>query len=160
MIEDLIGLLAESGQPNFFYDALDAALARHVGHRLLTLLYTDGDEVARVYSNMPDVYPVFGRKPMGMTPWGELVLRRQQPFLGRDREAVRWAFFDHELIASLGLNSAINIPVVYNGETIGTINLLHEEFFYEEKHVEIARQFAPLLIPAFLEARRAGTSKA
>jgi hypothetical protein len=155
MIKDLIGLLAEPGQPNFFYDALDAALARHVGHRLLTLLYTDGDEVARVYSNMPDVYPVFGRKPMGLTPWGDLVLRRQQPFLGRDREAIKWAFFDHELIASIGLNAAINIPVVYDGETIGTINLLHEEFFYEETHVEIARKFAPLLIPAFLEARRA-----
>lgn len=155
MIEDLIGLLAEPGQPNFFYDALDAALARYVGHRLLTLLYTDGDEVARVYSNMPDVYPVFGRKPMGLTPWGDLVLRRQQPFLGRDRDAIKWAFFDHELIASIGLNAAINIPVVYDGETIGTINLLHEEFFYEETHVEIARKFAPLLIPAFLEARRA-----
>lgn len=155
MIEDLLPLLAEPGQPNFFYDALDASLAKHVGHRLLTLLYKDGDEVARVYSNMPDVYPVFGRKPMGVTPWGDLVLRRQQPFLGPDREGVKWAFFDHELIASLGLNSAINIPVVYDGETIGTINLLHEEFYYEEKHVQIAKRFAPLLIPAFLEARRA-----
>ncbi len=158
MIEDLIELLAEPGQPNFFYDALDAALAGRVGHKLLTLLYTDGDEVARVYSNMPDVYPVFGRKPMGATPWGDLVLKRQRPFLGRDREAIKWAFFDHKLIASLGLNSAINIPVIYDGETIGTINLLHEEFFYEEKHVEIARKFAPLLIPAFLEARRAGST--
>ncbi|WP_341850278.1 GAF domain-containing protein [Neorhizobium sp. CSC1952] len=154
MIEDLVELLAEPGQPNFFYDALDAALARRVGHKLLTLLYKDGDEVARVYSNMPDVYPVFGRKPMGMTPWGDLVLRRQQPFLGRDREAIKWAFFDHELIESLGLGSAINIPVVYDGETIGTINLLDEEFFYTEEHVGIARRFAPLLIPAFLEARR------
>ncbi|CAN7677797.1 GAF domain-containing protein [Neorhizobium sp. LjRoot104] len=160
MIEDLIGLFAEPGQPNFFFDALDASLSRHVGHRLITLLYKDGDEVARVYSNMPDVYPVFGRKPMGATPWGDLVLRRQQPFLGRDREALKWAFFDHELITSLGLDSAINIPVVYDGETIGTINLLHEEFFYEEKHVEIARRFAPLLIPAFLEARRLGGARA
>lgn len=160
MIDDLLKLLAEAGQPKFFYHALDAALDRHVGHKLLTLLYKDGDEVARVYSNMPDVYPVFGRKPMGITPWGDLVLRRKQPFLGRDREGVKWAFFDHELIASLGLNSALNIPVVYNGETIGTINLLHEEHHYEEKHVEIARQFGPLLIPAFLEARRAAASKA
>jgi len=158
MIDDLLKLLAEPGQPNFFFDALDAALAGRVGHKLLTLLYKDGDEVARVYSNMPDVYPVFGRKPMGVTPWGDLVLHRQQPFLGRDREAVKWAFFDHELIASLGLGSAINIPVVYDGETIGTINLLHEEFFYEEGHVEIARTFAPLLIPAFLEARRSNAA--
>lgn len=158
MTEDLIELLAEPGQPNFFFDALDAALSAHVGHRLLTFLYKDGDEVARVYSNIPDVYPVFGRKPMGVTPWGDLVMRRRQPFLGRDREAIKWAFFDHELIASLGLGSAINIPVVYDGEAIGTINLLHEEYFYEEKHVEIAKKFAPLLIPAFLKARRCGSA--
>lgn len=158
MIEDLMELLAEPGQPNFFFDALDAALSRRVGHRLLTLLYRDGNEVARVYSNMPDIYPVFGRKPMGETPWGDLVLNRQQPFLGRDREAIKWAFFDHELIASIGLNSAINIPVVYDGETIGTINLLHEEFFYTEDHLQRARKFAPLLIPAFIKARRGANS--
>nr|WP_201842239.1 GAF domain-containing protein [Microvirga zambiensis] len=157
MTEDLIGLLAEPGQPDSFFEALDTVLAARVGHRLLTLLYKDGDEVARIYSTMPDAYPVFGRKPMGVTPWGDLVLRRQEPFLGRDRDAVKWAFFDHELIASLGLNSAINIPVVYDGETIGTINLLHEEYFYTDKHVQIAKKFAPLLIPAFLEARRDGS---
>ena len=100
MTEDLIGLLAEPGQPNSFFEAMDAALATRVSHRLLTLLYKDGDEVARVYSNMPDVYPVFGRKPMGITPWGDLVVRRQRPFLGRDHEAVKWAFFDYELIAA------------------------------------------------------------
>lgn len=38
MIDDLIGLLAEPGQPNSFFDALDAALTERVGHRLLTLL--------------------------------------------------------------------------------------------------------------------------
>lgn len=154
MIEMLTRVLSEPGQPQRIYEELDAVLATIIGHKLLTLLYRDGNDVARVYSNRPDAYPVFGRKPMGATPWGDLVLQQQKPFLGRDRAAIAWAFFDHELIASLGLGSAINIPVVYDGETIGTINLLHEEFFYEEKHVRIAQRFAHLLIPAFLEARR------
>src|SRR6187200_12771 len=80
MAEDLIGLLAEPGQPNFFFDALDTALATRVGHRLLTLLYKDGDEVARVYSNMPDVYPVFGHKPMGVTPGAVWCCAASSPF--------------------------------------------------------------------------------
>jgi GAF domain-containing protein len=158
MIETLLPVLCEPGQPQRLFEALDRTLAETVGHKLLTMLYVDGQEVSRVYSNMPEAYPVFGRKPMGVTPWGELVLRQQTPFLGRDAQAIAWAFFDHELIASLGLGSAINIPVVYDGQTIGTINLLHEEFFYEDRHVEIARTFAPLLIPAFLKARRAGSA--
>ncbi|WP_454856279.1 GAF domain-containing protein [Rhizobium binxianense] len=159
MLQSLLPLLAEPGQPDRLYEALDRELADKVGHKLLTLLYVDGGEVARVYSNMPEAYPVFGRKPMGATPWGEHVLKRQNPFLGKDGEAIAWAFFDHELIASLGLGSAINVPVVYDGETIGTINLLHREFFYTEDHVGVARQFAPILVPAFLEARRSAPAR-
>jgi hypothetical protein len=153
-LADLSKVLAEPGQPQRFYQALDAACAQLVGHKLFTLLYRDGDEVARVYSNRPTEYPVSGRKRMGPTPWGDLVLKNLQPFLGRDKAAIRWAFFDHELIESMGLGSAINIPVLYDGAVIGTINLLDAEHHYVEAHLPPLQRIAPLLVPAFLEARR------
>jgi len=114
-MQSLLRLLAEPNQPECFYEALDAALAKDVGHKLLTMLCIDGTEMARVYSTQSGAYPVFERKPMVGTPWGNKVLRDQEPFLGTDRASIIWAFFDHELIASLGLGSAITIPVVYNG---------------------------------------------
>lgn len=150
----LAATLAAPGQPETTYKALDAATKQMVGHKLFTLLYVDGGDVARVYSNQPEAYPVFGRKPMGPTPWGAHVLKERKPYLGTDMAGIRWAFYDHELIASLGCGSVINVPIVFNGETIGTMNLLDAEHHYTEADVPRVVALAPLLIPAFLIARK------
>ncbi|QCI69353.1 GAF domain-containing protein [Phreatobacter stygius] len=155
----LLADLAAPGQPDRLYKALDQATAELVGHKLFTLLYADGQDVARVYSSRPAEYPVSGRKTMGETPWGNLVLKGRQPFLGRDREGIRWAFFDHQLIESMGLGSVINIPVLYDGETIGTMNLLDVEHHYRDEHVAPLARLSPLLVPAFLQARAVARSK-
>jgi hypothetical protein len=151
---DILSLMEAPGQPLTVFKAVDEASQRLVGHKLFTLLVVDGEEVSRIYSNRPDEYPVSGRKPMGTTPWGELVLKNRKPYLARDKAGIRWAFFDHALIESMGLGSNINIPIVYDGQCIGTINLLDAEFHYDEEHVARIAPLAPLLIPAFLEARR------
>ena len=152
----ILTALEKPGQPDVIFTALDALTKSLVGHQLFTLLYVDGDEVARVYSNRPAEYPVSGRKPMGKTPWGDLVLKRRKPYLGRDKQGIRWAFFDHALIESMGLGSVINIPVVYDGVCLGTMNLLDAEYHYRPEHVAPVAALAPLLIPSFLEARRRG----
>lgn len=157
MTEDVTEILAAlegPGQPDKVFQAIDVRAKSIVGHQLFTLLYVDGDEVARIYSNRPAEYPVSGRKPMGKTPWGDLVLKSRKPFLGRDKADIRWAFFDHALIESMGFGSAICVPVVYNGACLGTMNLLDAEHRYRDEHVPLVARLAPLLIPAFLEARR------
>jgi hypothetical protein len=73
MTDDMLALLrlaAEPGQPTPVFAAFDAITKRLVGHELLTMLYVDGPEVARIYSRRPPEYPVLGRKLMGPTPWG------------------------------------------------------------------------------------------
>jgi hypothetical protein len=152
-IIDILQSLAEPTQPARLFAELETMTQSLVGHRLFTLLYVDGEDVARVYSSHPDQYPVAGRKPMGQTPWGDHVLKARKPYLGRDKAGIRWAFFDHALIESMGLGSVINIPVVYGGDCIGSMNLLDAEHHYREEHVPLLTPFAPLLIPAFLEAR-------
>ena len=151
---DLLSLLAEPGQPETLYRALQAETQRRVGHRLFTLLYVDGADVARVWSSHPAEYPTSGRKTMGATPWGAHVLAGGQPYLGTDRSGIRWAFPDHALIESMGLGSVINLPVRYDGQTIGTCNLLDVEHHYDQGKLEAIAGLAPLLVPAFLEARR------
>ena len=149
----LLATLALPGQPDTLFKALQAACEASVGVDLFTLLIKDRDEVARVYTNRPLEYPVFGRKRMGPTPWGDHVLTHQQPYLGRDVSGIRWAFPDAPLIESMGLGSVINLPVVYDGETIGTMNLLAPEHHYTEAHLEKVVPLAPLLIPAYLTLR-------
>ena len=156
MSDDLAALsrlLAEPGQPQVLFRAFDAAAKRLVGHELFTLLYVDGQEVARIYSNREAEYPVAGRKPMGPTPWGAHVIQGKKSYLGRDQAAIRWAFFDHALIISMGLGSVINVPVLYDGHVIGTINLLAAEHHYREEHVAPIERLAPVIVPAFLMAR-------
>ena len=150
---DLLPLLAESGQPDPLFRAIEAATQEVVGHQLFTLLYVDGNEIARCHSSRPKEYPVAGRKPKPDSPWADHVLRDGQPWLGIGPDAIRWAFFDHELILSMGLRTVINCPVVYNGTTIGTMNLLAPEGAYDQGSVDRLRPFAPLLIPAFLSVR-------
>jgi len=153
-VADLLTSLGQPGQLQTLYAALDRATKAVAGHQLFTLLYVDGDEVVRTYSNRPAEYPVSGRKPMGKTPWGDHVIHSAKPYLGRDVAGIRWAFFDHGLIESMGLGSSINIPVIYDGHCIGTMNLLDAEHHYEQHHVEALMPYGQLLIPAFNQARR------
>ena len=154
---DAVQALAQPGQPQALYQALDRATGKAIGHKLFTLLVVDEpkSEVARVYSSNPKSYPVGGRKPLRMTGWGEQVIRGRRPYIGRNAEDIRWAFFDHELIASLGLASVLNIPVVHDGRLIGTMNLLHEQAWYADTDAPIGTLFAALLVPAFGREQRA-----
>jgi hypothetical protein len=145
------------GQPDALFGALEAALGAVLGHRLFTLMrYHDSSgDSERVYSTHPTEYPVGGRKALNPTPWTAHVLRRQRPYLGRTYAEVSAVFFDHALIASLGCGSVLNLPVVWNGRTLGTINLLHEEGWYDEGDTGPGLLFAALAIPAYLVPERA-----
>lgn len=145
--------LAEPGQPGRLYQALQAAAQAAVGHKLFTLMvwYQATGEAERVFTSDPKAYPVGGRKALGDSPFGREVLGRQRPYLGRTKADIKWAFFDHELIYSLGLGSVLNIPVRYDGRLLGTMNLLHEEHWYREPDIAAMLPFAALLVPAFRE---------
>jgi hypothetical protein len=149
-----LAILGRPGQPETLYAWLDGEVKSRIGHMLFTLLYVDGTEVARVYSNRPDAYPLKGRKPMGLTPWGAHVITGRQPWLGRTMTEIRWAFPDHALIASLGCGACINLPVLYDGAVIGTMNVLDAESRYTEASVVTVAPLAQLLVPAFLLAMR------
>ncbi len=153
--------IAADGTPDAAFRAVDKAVSEVVGHNLFTVLALrdGGREVERVYTSNPSAYPVGGRKPMGSTPWGDLVITRRQSFLGPDMEAVRWAFFDHALIVSLGLGSAINVSVQRGGEILGVLAVLDREGAYTTQgQVDLVRAFTPCLIQALSDL--SGTARA
>ena len=115
--------VAQDGSPDAAFRAVEAATRELIGHKLFTILVRreGGEEVERVYTSNPAAYPVQGRKRMGPTPWGALVLDQKQTFLGPDKAAIRWAFPDHELIESLGLGAVINVTAIQGGEVLGTL---------------------------------------
>jgi hypothetical protein len=144
------------GQPQPLFGALDAAMGAVLGHRLFTLMryHADSGDSERIYTTHPRHYPVGGKKPLNPTPWTEQVLRRQRPYVGRTPADVQSVFFDHALIAVLGCGSVLNLPVVWDGRVLGTINLLHEANWYDESDASIGLVFAALAIPGYLSLER------
>jgi GAF domain-containing protein len=153
-LQSCIRALGAPGQPAPLYRALDQALGDVIGHKLFTLLYVAPDRrrVKRVYSSNPAAYPVGGFKEMGPTPWGAHVIEGRKPYVGRNAADIRWAFPDHAQIASLGLESALNVPVSYDGRCLGTMNLLDAAGRYRDEHGAAAAPYAALLVGPFLEA--------
>jgi len=147
------------------YPALQQAMGQVLGYRLFTLMAIDWDrgEAARIYTSHPVEYPVGGRKPLGnMTDWGRVVLENRQPWIARTAEDIRWAFFDHALIASLGCESCLNVPVIDDAapggpRVIGTMNLLDVAHHYDEAAAARAAPFGALLVGPYRDWAASGS---
>lgn len=152
-IADAAAAVAAAGQPGTLFAALDQAMGKAIGHILFTILvvHPGAQQSQRYYSNKPAAYPVGGRKPITGSPWFQRVLGQGQCYIGRDYADIQDVFFDHELIRSLGCESVLNVPVRWNGTSLGTINLLHRAGWYDEADIPAAQQFAALAVPGLLE---------
>ena len=155
-LDDVILAHAAPDQPGATFRALDKALAARPGHILFTILvhHPELRQNERAYTNMPNAYPVGGRKPVTESPWMRQVLLRGEPYIGRTGDDIRTVFPDHELIRSLGCESVLNMPVRWRGETLGTLNLLHHAGHYGEADVPLIRRFAHLCLPTLLLVAR------
>ena len=91
-----------------------------------------------------------GRKPFNETRVVAPAVRERRPYIGYTAEDIRTVFFDHALIASLGCDSVLNVPVVHDGRVLGTLNLLHEAAWYGEADVAPGLLFAALAVPGYL----------
>jgi hypothetical protein len=127
-------------QPEAAFAALCQLTRDVVGVKLFTVMTHDGRKgvASRIFSNMPEAYPVSGTKPANPTDWSRQVIEKKQTFVANDIEGIKAVFDDHELIKSLGCESVINVPIVVGGEVLGTINCLHEAGFYTTDKVEAA----------------------
>ena len=131
---------AAGPQPQTGFDGLCALTQELVGAKLFTIMTSDRAHRvnARVYSNMPDAYPVSGTKPANETDWSRQVIGERKTFVANDIEGIRAVFDDWELIRSLGCESVMNVPILIDGEVAGTINCLDAAGHYTPERVEAA----------------------
>jgi GAF domain-containing protein len=152
--------LASEGQPSKAFEALETLTKELVGVKLFTVMTSDerAKTSERVYSNMPDAYPVSGTKPYHDNVWSDITLRDKQTFVANTIDDIAKVFDDHELIRSLGCESVINVPIVIGGTVIGTINCLHDEGFYTQDRVAAAEALKlPGAICMMLHETKKGT---
>lgn len=151
---------AQVEQPQSTLAALDGAIADVVGRKLLTVLTVHQDKgiVTRAYSNVSDSYAPGGTKRIDSAPRLQKVLATGQPFIGRNRDDIVANFADAETILATGCSSILNVPVIWMGKILATVNLLHTEDHYRDEHIAVVRCLAQAALPAFLCAEPAPSS--
>jgi hypothetical protein len=132
------------------WKALSDLAGSIVGHRLFTVMTVDmaAGVARRAYSSHPPEYPVSGTKPIHRDAWFDIVHRQRASFVANSIDDIAKVFPDHQLIASLGCGSVLNLPVVLEGDLVATINLLDVAGHYTPERVALAE--AQLAIPARL----------
>lgn len=132
------------------WKALQAFSAAVVGHRLFTVMTVDMNAglARRAYTDHPAEYPVSGTKPIVRNRWFDIVHREKRSFVANTLGEIAVVFPDHELIASLGCGSVLNLPLIVRNELVATINLLDAEGHYTEERVAAAQSLLP--VPAKL----------
>lgn len=138
------------------FRAIDAYAHASLAHALCTINRYDAGamRVVRLYSSNPEAYPPGGSKDKAGTAWGRHVLQERQVFIGEGEGAIREFFDDHDAIRALGLRSVINVPVVYGGACLGTVNFLMPRPAVSDADVHAARLAGLLALPAFQALER------
>lgn len=136
-----------------------------VGVTLFTVLQwiPDRQALRRIYSSHPMEYPVGGEKVFSEWPrWLSECVTEHRPCLGPDRAAVREAFYDHELIESLGCGAVINLPVLVVGRAVAILCLLAPPYAYDQASVRritgLSARIAPVVENHLVEYHRGESS--
>jgi hypothetical protein len=137
------------GSPaHVIFARLHAALANVVGFKVLTVLKLDPATLrsVRLYSSEPS-YPIGGTKQHVRSAWSEAVLDRRAVFVAYDLAALRTTFPDSAAIEATGCGSIVAAPIVHRGAVVGTMNLWHQDCYYDEAKGLRTVPFANAIVP-------------
>ena len=151
-IESLIKFLDQVETKNIsstnIFEKLEDLYFLTVGHKLFTILkfYPSLQELERVYSNNPIQYPISGRKKVIDSNWTTHLLIKGKVYIGYNHEDIKRNFPDYQLIRKLGCGSVLNLPLIDNNKVIGSINLLHEEYWYKKSYIKTAETYSKFAV--------------
>jgi GAF domain-containing protein len=111
--------------PAAAFAAADQAAERLVARTYSTILQLDGGGMScRLFSSVPQTYPVGVAKPLGPSPWRDHVVDRGEVFIAATPAEIAAHFPDFEVVASLGGRCLANIPVPgADGRIVGLFNV-------------------------------------
>ena len=157
-----LAALAAREQPRATLDCLQTLFRHEVGARLFTVMTFEPATglSQRIHSSHPMDYPVSGVKPLSPGLWSRTVIDQRQTFVANSIAAIAEVFPDHELIRSLNCESVVNLPVVFAGAVIGTVNLLDAAGYYAPERVARVEGLSPFAAAALLAARLSGPAAA
>ena len=151
-VAKIIQLSNDESNTQAIYKCVEAIAAETCGWVLLTTLKYDeaAQVVVRLHSSDEKSYPLGGTKPLSKIAASHGGMDGGDVFLAADREQVKAAFFDHELIFSLGISAILNSPIRFAGRRLGTLNFCGVAGTYGAAEIRSAKILAGLLVPCLL----------
>jgi GAF domain-containing protein len=139
--------------------ALVAEDLRKIGIGLVTIsaVSPEDDSFTRLYSTMPNIYPLDGRKPANRTRWSEVVIEGKKSFVANDGDSLAEVMSDHELLASLGFQSILNVPIILFGKVVGTLNCLAGAGHFNDVAIGYCERMRMPTLLALLASRGGGS---
>jgi hypothetical protein len=152
-VAKIIGMTNERTDRQAIYKAVETIAAETCGWVLLTTLkYNEAEQVVeRLHSSDEKAYPVGGKKPLAKITASHGAMEQGEVFLAADKEAVKAAFFDHDLIFSLGISAILNSPIRHAGRRLGTLNFCGVADTYGPQEIQSAKILAGLLVPCLMD---------
>lgn len=137
-----VAALAQPDPKQAAFDALRQLAYDILDLKQFTIMTSDPVRgvASRIYSDDPIPYPVGGEKPIQDNLWTETVLKRQETFVGNSIEDLAEVFPDWEKIQGLGLESCLNLPIIIDGNVVGTLNCLNIAGHFTPGRIEAANQ--------------------
>jgi hypothetical protein len=153
-IASVNALTAERQDAADTFRAVERLAKECCGWHLFTVLRYDeaAKAVERIHSSDPKAYPVGGQKPLDKIQDTHRAMEGGAVFLAATRADVQKAYFDHDLIFSLGITAILNAPVRHAGRRLGTLNLCGEEGMYDHAAISKAKLLAGLLVPVLMRS--------
>lgn len=154
-IPDLISLstaIAAPDMPLSLFKTIERIASMRMGVAIFSAstCFVDTLELERIYSSRPDVYPVGARKSKRQTNWAQYVLKDRRVFVGEGPLEMAAAFDDQERMASLGIRSIINVPVVARDRIHGVLNFARSDPRVSAEDLATARLLGIAATVAFL----------
>ena len=101
-------------------------------------------QLQRFYSSNAGEFPVAGRKRKALTPWTDTLFIQGQVFVAEGGHVLAEVFDDYERMAPLGLDAAINVPILKANTCIATFNVFGTRGRWQAHEVLAARLLAAL----------------
>lgn len=119
---EVLAALGRAGQPLAAFQAVDQAIEAEFGRAYTTILrITGGLHTERLFSTVPETYPVGVRKTLPDTPRARRIVSTGAPFVANSIGAIAAEYPDHDVVVRLGAASLANIPTLYDGQVIGVL---------------------------------------
>ena len=151
--QDIEALSIAAGQsaPALFA-AIHQVAKRRLDAGLVTAMRYDrpSESVERLYSSNEQAYPVGGRKLKKDSDWSQHVLVEKRVLVSAGDDDIRKHYVDHAIIFGLGQHSCVNVPLVRDGECIGTLNTLRPVADWSADDLAVARGLGIAALAAVL----------